>query len=52
MKSAWSGGTMFVDNLGVAFAVFGSFGLVFLEFMEETRAYAPGDDETGEEKGA
>ncbi len=50
LKSAWSGGTMFVDNIGVAFAVFGSFSLVFLEFMEETRAYEPGDDEPGEGK--
>ena len=48
LKSAWSGGTMFVDNIGVAFAVFGSFGLVLLEFMEETRAYEPGDDDPGE----
>ena len=48
LKSAWSGGTMFVDNIGVAFAVFGSFGIVFIEFMEETRAYRPGDDEPGE----
>ena len=47
LKSAWSGGTMFVDNVGVAFAVFGSFGLVFLEFMEETRASEPGDEEPG-----
>lgn len=45
LKSAWSGGTMFVDNIGVGFAVFGSFSLVFLEFLEETRAYEPGDDE-------
>ncbi len=47
LKSAWSGGTMFVDNAGVAFAVFGSFSLVFLEFMEETRAYEAGDTEPG-----
>ena len=45
LKSAWSGGSMFVDNLGVTFAVTGSFALVFLEFMEETRAYQPGDTE-------
>lgn len=50
LKSAWSGGTMFVDNLGVAFAVFGSFSLVFLEFMEETRAYETGETEPGEGK--
>ena len=47
MKSAWSGGSMFVDNIGVTFAVTGSFALVFLEFMEETRAYEPGDREPG-----
>ncbi len=48
LKSAWSGGTMFVDNIGVTLAVFGSFSLVFLEFMEETRAYEAGEDEPGE----
>lgn len=47
LKSAWSGGSLFVDNVGVAFAVTGSFGLVFLEFMEETRRYEPGDTEPG-----
>ena len=46
LKSALSGGTMVVDNIGVTFAVFGSFSLVFLEFMEETRRFEPGDDET------
>ena len=45
LKSAWSGGSMFVDNIGVTFAVTGSFALVFLEFMEETRAHEPGDKE-------
>ena len=50
MRSALSGGTMFVDNLGVTFAVFGSFSLVFVEFMEETRRYEPGDDETDEDE--
>lgn len=48
-RSALSGGTMFVDNLGVMFAVAGSFTLVFLEFMEETRRYKPGDQEPGAE---
>ena len=47
MKSAWSGGSMVVDNIGVAFAVSGSFALVFLEFMEETRRYERGDTEPG-----
>ena len=50
LKSAWSGGTMFVDNIGVAFAVAGSFTLVFIEFMEETRRYEPGDTEPGAER--
>ena len=50
MKSALSGGTMFVDNVGVTFAVTGSFTLVFLEFLEETRAYEPGDEEPGEDE--
>ena len=47
MKSAWSGGSMVVENIGVAFAVTGSFALVFLEFMEETRRYEQGDTEPG-----
>ena len=47
LKSAWSGGSMFVDNIGVTFAVAGSFTLVFLEFLEETRRYEPGDTEPG-----
>ena len=49
LKSALSGGTMFVDNIGVTFAVTGSFTLVFVEFMEETRALAPGDDKPGDD---
>jgi len=36
-KDVWSGGLMLVENAGVACAVAGSFALVFLEFMEETR---------------
>lgn len=47
LKSALSGGTMVVDNIGVTLAVTGSFTLVFLEFLEETRAYKPGDREPG-----
>ena len=50
MKSAWSGGSMFVDNIGVACAVAGSFTIVFLEFMEETRRYEKGDTEPGGEE--
>ena len=49
LKSALSGGTMFVDNIGVSFAVFGSFTLVFVEFLEEPRALKPGDDDGGED---
>ena len=45
LKSALSGGSMFLENVGVTFAVFGGFGLVLVEFMEETRAYGPDDDE-------
>jgi multicomponent Na+:H+ antiporter subunit B len=33
-----SGGLILILNLGVAFAVAGGFGLLFLEFVEETRA--------------
>ena len=49
LKSAWSGGSMFVMNLGVTLAVFGGFGLVLLEFLEETRSYKTGDTEAGDE---
>jgi len=49
LKSALSGGSMFLENLGVTFAVFGGFGLVLIEFMEETRAYGPDDDERSSE---
>ncbi len=37
-KDMLSGGLMLVENAGVAFAVAGGFGMLFLEFMEETRA--------------
>lgn len=47
LKSALSGGTIFAANAGVTFAVFGSFCIVLIEFMEETRAYKPGDKEPG-----
>lgn len=33
-----SGGLMLVENAGVGFAVAGGFSMLFLEFMEETRA--------------
>jgi multicomponent Na+:H+ antiporter subunit B len=32
-----SGGLMLVENAGVAMAVAGGFGVLFLEFLEETR---------------
>ena len=50
LKDALSGGSIFIDNAGVTFAVAGSFSLVFLEFMEETRRYEPGDTEPGGEE--
>ena len=49
LKSAWSGGSMFVMNIAVTLAVFGGFGLVLVEFMEETRAYKTGIPEEGDE---
>jgi multicomponent Na+:H+ antiporter subunit B len=36
-RDVFSGGLMLVENAGVAFAVAGGFGVVFLEFLEETR---------------
>ena len=47
-KDLFSGGTMVVANFAVGLAVAGSFGLLLLEFMEETRAPEPGGDEAGE----
>ena len=49
LKSAWSGGSMFAMNVGVTLAVFGGFGLVLVEFMEETRADRTGAPEQGDE---
>jgi multicomponent Na+:H+ antiporter subunit B len=48
-KDVFSGGLMQIENAGVAFAVFGGFGMLFVEFLEETRAIEPGDDEPGED---
>jgi multicomponent Na+:H+ antiporter subunit B len=42
LRDVFSGGLMLVVNAGVALAVVGSFGLLMLEFMEETRQI--GDD--------
>lgn len=38
IKDVFSGGLMLVENAGVALAVTGGFAILFLEFMEETRA--------------
>jgi multicomponent Na+:H+ antiporter subunit B len=38
MRSLLSGGLMVLENAGVGFAVAGGFGMLFLEFLEETRA--------------
>lgn len=38
LKQMLSGGLMLVLNFGVGFAVVGGFGVLFLEFLEETRA--------------
>jgi multicomponent Na+:H+ antiporter subunit B len=45
LKDVFSGGLMQLENAGVALAVFGGFSMLFVEFLEETRAIAPGDDE-------
>jgi multicomponent Na+:H+ antiporter subunit B len=45
LKDVFSGGLMLVENAGVALAVTGSFLLVFLEFLEETRTIKPEDEE-------
>jgi multicomponent Na+:H+ antiporter subunit B len=47
-KDVFSGGLMQIENAGVAFAVFGGFSMLFVEFLEETRAIEPGDDEPGD----
>ncbi len=38
LRDVFSGGLMVVVNAGVAFAVTGGFAILFLEFLEETRA--------------
>ncbi len=42
LKQMISGGLMLVLNFGVGFAVAGGFGILFVEFLEETRAEEPG----------
>ncbi len=44
LRDMLSGGLMLVANAGVALAVAGGFTLLFIEFMEETRAVQEGDD--------
>ena len=43
-KDVFSGGLMQLENAGVAVAVFGGFTMLFVEFLEETRAIEPEDD--------
>ncbi len=43
-KEVFSGGLMLVENAGVALAVTGGFAMLFIEFLEETRAL---ESETG-----
>ncbi len=47
-KDLFSGGLMLVENLGVGCAVAGGFAVLFVEFLEETRLEAPGDDDQEE----
>ena len=42
-RDLFSGGLMLVENAGVALAVAGGFAVVFIEFLEETRAEQAGD---------
>jgi multicomponent Na+:H+ antiporter subunit B len=41
LKDVFSGGLMQIENAGVTLAVAGGFGLLFIEFLEETRAIGP-----------
>jgi multicomponent Na+:H+ antiporter subunit B len=43
LKSMLSGGLMLILNAGVACAVAGGFGILFVEFLEETRAEEQGE---------
>ncbi|TGE02306.1 MnhB domain-containing protein [Methylobacterium nonmethylotrophicum] len=49
LKDLYSGGLMIVVNAAVALSVTGSFGLLLLEFMEETRV--PSDESVPDEEG-
>jgi len=44
IKDVFSGGLMVIENAGVGIAVVGGFAMLFLEFMEETRAAEPEHD--------
>jgi multicomponent Na+:H+ antiporter subunit B len=44
-KDVFSGGLMLVLNTGVGFAVAGGFGVLFIEFLEETRVIPSGGGE-------
>lgn len=44
LKDVFSGGLMVAENAGVAFAVTGSFLLLFIEFLEETRTVKAEDE--------
>ncbi len=48
-KDVFSGGLMLVENAAVTLAVAGSFSVLFLEFLEETRAEKPGADKPGDQ---
>lgn len=48
-KDLYSGGLMVILNAAVGLAVIGSFGMLLLEFMEETRASATDDVEDEED---
>ncbi|MDQ2802714.1 MAG: MnhB domain-containing protein [Pseudomonadota bacterium] len=44
LRDVFSGGLMQLENAGVFFAVGGGFTVLFLEFLEETRAEQAGDE--------
>jgi multicomponent Na+:H+ antiporter subunit B len=45
IREVFSGGLMLVENGGVGLAVAGGFAMLFLEFLEETRALAAEEHE-------
>lgn len=48
-KDLYSGGMMLILDIAVGISVIGSFGVLLLEFMEETRAPKTGDVEDEED---